>query len=144
MEKNEFYKSLKSNELLKIYKPEKRKTNWRFLYNEGIITPLTISSLIKHTCKTEAFINQYRYSSIHTHSNYLSLEHFKDTRGIPISEDYVNLNTKLAIYLTCLLIDDICNISLDAKKIFEQEEKLIIYYVNGITKSIKNYNKTMP
>lgn len=139
LEKNEFYKSLDNDELIKIYKPDKRKTNWRFLYNDNKITPLTISGLIKHTCKTEAFINQYRYSSIHTHSNYLSLEHFKATRGIPISDDYVNLNTKLAIYLTCLLIFDICSICPYSKKAFEREENSIVEYVNGIASAIKNY-----
>ncbi|MEO8240552.1 MAG: hypothetical protein ABI576_20780, partial [Flavobacterium sp.] len=99
-----FFNSLNKIEINKIYKPDNNRVNWRFIINEnGIVKPLKIVNLIKHTCKTKAFINNYRYTSTHTHTNYLALEHFKQTRGIPISDNYVNPIIKLAIYITCLI-----------------------------------------
>ncbi|MFT4019067.1 MAG: hypothetical protein QM668_19040 [Agriterribacter sp.] len=60
-----FYQSLTPRQLYKVYNADKKKINWRFVIDEnGIITPLKISDLIKHTCKTRAFTNNYRYTSI--------------------------------------------------------------------------------
>ncbi|MBB6003436.1 hypothetical protein [Arcicella rosea] len=134
-----FYYVLPKLELEKVYKPDKSRTNWRFLIDDNLkITPLKITDLIKHTCKTKGFINTYRYTSTHSHTNYLSIEHFKQTRGIPIPDEYVNPITKLAIYLTCLMISDITIIDDNAKKEFQNLPNGVREYVTGITKAIKN------
>jgi len=137
-ENSKFYSLLEKDQLIKIYNPDKKKFRWRFLLIEGKILPLSITELIKHTCKTRAFINHYRYSSIHTHTNYLSLEHFELTRGKPISQQYTNAITRLAIFLTSMLIFDICSIDENAKNAFEYLPQNVKEYINGISIAIKN------
>jgi len=133
-----FYRSLDQKQLYKIYKADKEKYNWRFTIGEsGIITPLKISDLIKHSCKTRAFINTYRYTSIHTHTNYLAIEHFKQTRGVPISKEYTNPISKLAIYLTCLIICDMCFLDENARSEFEVLPDEVKEYIEGINSVIK-------
>jgi hypothetical protein len=133
-----FYRSLDQKQLYKIYKADKEKYNWRFTIDEsGIITPLKISDLIKCTCKTRGFINTYRYTSIHTHTNYLAIEHFKQTRGVPISKEYTNPISKLAIYLTCLIISDICSLDENARSEFEVLPNEVKEYIEGIKNAIK-------
>jgi hypothetical protein len=133
-----FYRSLDQKQLYKIYKADKEKYNWRFTIDEsGIITPLKISDLIKCTCKTRGFINTYRYTSIHTHTNYLAIEHFKQTRGVPISKEYTNPISKLAIYLTCLIISDICSLDENARSEFEVLPNEVKEYIEGINNAIK-------
>lgn len=66
----DFYKTLDKKELEKIYKADKKRYCWRFFISKGVILPLKITDLIKHTCPTKAFINMYRYTSIHTHTNF--------------------------------------------------------------------------
>lgn len=138
IENNNFCKSLEKSELSKIYKPNKSITNWRFIIDDNLnVTTLKIFELINHSCKTKGFINIYRYASTHTHTNYLAIEHFKQTRGVPISEGYVNPIIKLAVYLTCLLISDIINVDKNAKSEFEKLPEKVKEYINGITKAIK-------
>jgi hypothetical protein len=133
-----FYQSLDQKQLYKIYKADKEKYNWRFTIDEsGIISLLTISDLIKRTCKTRGFINTYRYTSIHTHTNYLAIEHFKQTRGVPISKEYTNPISKLAIYLTCLIICDICSLDENARSEFEELPNEVKEYIEGINNAIK-------
>jgi len=133
-----FYQSIDHKQLYKIYKADKRKFDWRFTIDENrIITPLKITDLIKHTCKTRAFINTYRYTSIHTHTNYLSIEHFKQTRGKQIPNEYTDPIVKLAIYLTCLMICDMCALDENAKKEFEAVPALVRGYIEGISNAIK-------
>lgn len=132
------YAQLDQNQIDKIYKPEKRKSIWRFELNNGIVTPLKISDLIKHTCKTRAFINLYRYTSLHTHSNYLSLEYFEQTRGKIITKEYTDPLMKLAIYLTIMMIKDICKIDSNVDKFFNGLPDEIQFYMNGIYNSIMN------
>lgn len=139
VENSNFYKLLSALEIERIYKPDKLKTNWRFLIDDKFkITPLNITQLIRHTCRTKTFVNQYRYTSTHTHTNYLSIEHFKQTRGVPISDGYVNPITKLAIFLTCLLISDMTNINENAKAEYQNLPNEVRNYITGITKAIKN------
>lgn len=133
----EFYKNLAPKELEKIYKADKRRYSWRFLILQGKITPMNITSLVKHTCKTRSFMNMYRYTSIHTHTNYLAVEHFEQTRRKHISEDHTEPITKIAIYLTALMIYDICKIDQNAKAEFDQLPVGIKEYINGISESIK-------
>lgn len=133
-----FYQSMDQKQLYKVYKVDKERYNWRFTIDQnGITTPLTISDLIKHTCKTKAFTNSYRYTSIHTHTNYLAIEHFRQTRGIAISEEYTNLLTKLAIHLTSLIICDICKLDENARKEFHLLPNTIKEYIEGISNAIK-------
>lgn len=136
-EKCKFYSDLKSEQLEKLYKLDKKRFNWRFIIENDKIIPLSISTLIKHTCRTRAFINNYRYTSIHSHTNYLALEHFEKTRGKPISNEYADPIIKLAIYLTSMLIYDIVNIDNNAKKEFEMLPNEIKSYVEGISLAIK-------
>lgn len=132
-----FYKNIDTKELEKIYKPDKRRYSWRFLISENKVIPLKITDLIKHTCKTRGFMNMYRYTSIHTHTNYLAIEHFEQTRSKPMSENYTEPITKIAIYLTALMIFDICKIDQNAKEEFDQLPIRIREYINGISESIK-------
>ncbi|HEX7903874.1 MAG TPA: DUF5677 domain-containing protein [Chitinophagaceae bacterium] len=136
-----FYQSLDPRQLYKIYKVDKsgkEKFNWRFTIDEnGSITPLKISDLIKHTCRIKAFTNNYRYTSIHTHTNYLAIEHFQQMRGIPISDKYTKPITKLAIYLTCLFIRDMCILDENAKSEFQTLPYMVRDYIDGMANTIK-------
>lgn len=119
-----FFKKMTDGQLKKIYNPAKKRFSWRFLVTEsGDITPLKITDLIKHTCKIRAFINTYRYTSIHTHTNYLAIEHFKQTRGKIISKEYTDPITRLAIYLTCMMIHDISLIDRNGKEALDNHPK---------------------
>lgn len=133
----EFFKKLDKSEIEKIYKPNKKLFCWRFLINEKRILPLKIVDLIKHTCKIRALINMYKYSSIHAHSNYLALEHFDQRRGKVMSDDEINSNTLMAVYLTCLMIYDITLIDKNAKEEFEKLPILIKSYIERVRNSIK-------
>lgn len=133
----EFYKSMDAKNLEKIYKPDKRRYSWRFLISENVVMPLKITDLVKHTCKTKSFMNMYRYTSIHTHTNYLAIEHFEQTRSKPIHEDYTEPITKIANYLTCMMIYDICKIDQNAMAEFEKLPAITKEYINGITLAIK-------
>jgi hypothetical protein len=138
LENCEFYSLLNKSQLDKIYKLDKKRVNWRFKVDDNMtIIPLTITDLIKHTCKTKAFINNYRYTSTHTHTNYLAIEHFKQTRGIPISDEYANPITKLAIYITCLIICDICKIDQNASEELKTLPQEVTNYITGIYNAIK-------
>ena len=139
IDNNKFCKNLQKMELEKVYNPDKSRSNWRFLIDADFkITTLKITGLIKHTCKTRGFINTYRYASTHTHTNYVSIEHFKQTRGVPISDEYVNPIIKLAIYLTCLIISDMTIIDENAKLEFQNLPTELKEYVTGVTCAIKN------
>lgn len=129
---------MKTEYLKKIYDINKRKFSWRFLISEnGEIRPLKITDLVKHICKTSAFINTYKYTSIHTHTNYLAIEHFEQTRGKIISKEYTDPITRLAIYLTCMMICDICKIDENAKKEFDNLPEEVKEFVTGMSEAIK-------
>lgn len=137
-EKSTFYSTLHSDQLRKIYDPTKKKYSWRFLINDNLtIKPLKIAELVKYTCKTRAFTNTYRYSSIHTHTNYLAIEHFENTRGKQISREYTEPLTRLAIYLTCLIICDICTIDKNAQTEFEKIPVAIKEFILGMSNAIR-------
>lgn len=138
-EASTFYSALHSGQLKKIYDPIKKKYSWRFLIDDGLtITPLKITELVKHTCKTRAFTNTYRYSSIHTHTNYLAIEHFEKTRGKTISANYTDPLTRLAIYLTCLIICDICKLDKNGENEFNNFPEKIKEFITGMSNSIRN------
>ena len=57
----------------------------------------------------------YKYTSIHTHSNYYAIEEFDKIRGKTLSKEYTDPLTRLAIMTTVMLIDDICSMDDNAK-----------------------------
>ena len=133
----DFFKLLAKEQLEKIYKPEKKKYSWRFIYSNGDIRPLNITNLIAHTFKTRAFINTYRYTSIHTHSNYYAIEQFSKIRGNLLSNEHTDPLVKLAIIATVMLIDDICIIDENAQQISLSLPAPVINFIKGISKSIR-------
>lgn len=136
---NPFYNSLNTIELLKIYDPERRKSLWKFSITENYkVRPLKIIELVEQICKTDAFINTYKYTSVHTHSGFISIEHFEKTRSKPISEEYTDPLTRLAIYLTALIIEDICKIDKNAGTQFLSLPEFFRDFITGINKSIRN------
>jgi len=139
VKKNLFYNSLEVSEVGKIYDVEKRKSLWKFVINENNkVRPLKIIELVEQVCKTDAFINAYKYASVHTHSGFISIEHFEKTRSKPISEEYTDPLTRLAIYLTALIIEDICKIDENAKTQFLSLPDFFRDFITGINKSIRD------
>lgn len=114
-----FCKTFPEIELGKIFNKEKRKAQWKFKITEGNnITPLKIIELVELTCVSRTFINLYKYASTHTHSGFVSIEHFEKMRGKQVSDDYVNPLVNQANILTIFLIKDICLIDPNAQKVF--------------------------
>ncbi|SHG02203.1 hypothetical protein SAMN05444274_12012 [Mariniphaga anaerophila] len=134
---SDFIKEIPENELKKIFDSAKRKSDWKFLFENGRIRPLKIIELVKHCCKMRAFVNTYKHSSIHTHSNFPAIEEFKRLRGKLISKEYTDPITRLAIYLTCLFIYDICEIDKNAKKRLGEMPPEINDFIIGMSISIK-------
>lgn len=137
IENTNFYKSSNADQIFKIYKPNKRFSNWKFLIKNEQIKPQKIIDLIKHICPQRAFSNLYRYTSIHSHSNFPAMAEFKDKRGKMITERNNNAITNVALNLTCLLIYDICSIDQNAKQKFDTFTPEIKIYINGIVSAIR-------
>lgn len=131
-----FYKSIEKNQLDKIYNPAKKHYRWRFLFSNKEIIPLSITALITHVFKTRAFINIYKHTSIHTHSNYYSIEEFERIRGKTLSKEYTDPLTRMAIITTVMLIDDIRSIDDNAKLI--ELPILVNRFIKEISHSIRN------
>lgn len=141
LEQNNFYKSLPFNESKKLYKPGHNRVNWRFIIRDNLtIVPLKITELISHSCKMRSFTNLYKYTSMHTHTGYLSIEHFIATRGIHISERQVKPSIKLASFLTCLLIMDMHNLDERGKEEFHKLDLGMQNIIVGISDSIRHSN----
>lgn len=137
IEESKYYTAFNSTEILKIYNPERKNSNWRFLIKNGSIRPQKIIDLVKHVCKQRAFVNMYKYTSIHSHSNFPALAEFKDTRGKPILDKYTDPIVNVATNMTCLLIMDMCDTNENAKKKFDTFTKAIRDYIQGIANAIK-------
>ncbi len=137
IEETNFFKSNDPIQILKIYKPNSRFSNWKFLLKNDQIKPQKIIDLVKHACPQRAFSNLYRYTSIHSHSNYPAIAEFKDKRGKMITEQNNNALTNVALNLTCLLISDICSIDQNAKQKFDTFTPDIKQYINGIVSAIR-------
>src|SRR5690606_29707635 len=135
IETSEFIKTIPENYLIKIFDPNKRKSNWKFLIVDNKVKILQIIGLVKHCCKTRAFINTYKHSSIHTHSNFPAIEEFKRMRGKVISTEYTDPITRLAIYLTCLFVYDICAIDKNATEKLNEIAPGFKNFIIGISKS---------
>lgn len=134
----EFYTDFNSDEILKVYNPVRKNSNWRFLIKGEKIKPQKIIDLVKHVCKQRAFVNMYKYTSIHSHSNFPAIAEFKDTRGKPILDKYTDPIVNVATNMTCLLIMDMCETDENAKKEFNTFTKAIRDYIQGIVTAINN------
>jgi len=138
IQSNVFYKSIDNVEINKILDFDSKKAKWRFLVKNNCIKPMNITALVNHTCCTRGMRNSYRYTSNHTHSNSLSIEHFESFRGKEIPDDYRNPQLDQAIFLTMLLISDICSIFPESKAIFESFHDKLKITINGFVHSIRN------
>ena len=119
IENNIFYKSLPEEQSLKIFNKKEKKYNWKYKITDGlIIRPLQIIELVEMTCVARIFVNSYRYTSIHTHTGFISIEHFEKMRGKEVSDDYINPLATQSIILTIFLINDICSIDANAQNVF--------------------------
>uniref|UniRef100_UPI00404B5AF8 DUF5677 domain-containing protein n=1 Tax=Gelidibacter sp. TaxID=2018083 RepID=UPI00404B5AF8 len=141
IERSSFLSTLKKEQVHKIFNPSKNSCKWRFLIIKGNIKILQIIDLIEHTCNTRAFINAYKHSSIHIHSNFPAIEDFKRKRGKTISEEYTDPLTRLAIYLTCLLIYDICKIDTNANRVLQSYPQKFKEFIEGISNAILNFEE---
>jgi len=138
IEVHPFLSTIKKGQESKIFNPTKKKANWKFTFRNNNLKLLKIIELVKHCCKERAFINIYKYASIHTHSNYPAIEDFRKTRGIPISNEKTDSLTRLAIYLTCLMIYDIASIDSNAQKKLDSFPLPLKSFINGMSVSIKS------
>lgn len=138
IEESEFYAAFDSEEILKIYNPKRKNSNWRFLIKNQKIRPQKIIDLVQHVFKQRAFVNMYKYTSIHSHSNFPAIAEFKETRGKPILDQYTDPIVRLATNMTCLLIIDMCNSDKNAQKKFDTILKAFRHYIQGIASAIKN------
>ncbi|CAM3483118.1 DUF5677 domain-containing protein [Aequorivita lipolytica] len=138
IEESKFYTAFTENEILKIYNPQRKNSDWRFLIKSEKIRPQKIIDLVKHVCKQRAFVNMYKYTSIHSHSNFPALAEFKDTRGKPILEKYTDPIVNVATNMTCLVIMDMCATDENAQRKFNTFTIEIREYIEGITNVIKN------
>ncbi len=133
----EFFNTIPPHFQAKLLNTEKRRANWRFLYMEGKVKVLQIIDLVEHCCKQRAFFNTYRHSSIHTHSNFPAIEIFKKYRGKQLSTEYTDPITRLAIYLTCLFIYDICELDENAKTAFKKLDADYKEFISGMAESMR-------
>jgi len=141
LEQNSFHKSLPFKESKKLYNPEHNRVNWRFIIENDItIVPLKITELIAYSCKMRSFTNYYKYTTMHSHSGYLSIEHFINTRGIPISEKQIKPSIRLASFLTCLLITDMYSLDDNGKDEFHKLDPGMQNIIMGISNMVKNTN----
>lgn len=138
IQKNKFHNTLSDIQIRKILNLNKKRVNWRFLIIEDEVKILKISELVKHVCKIRAFTNTYKYSSIHTHSNFPAIEEFKTIRGKKVFEKSSDIMTIVAIYTTCLIISDICEIDSKAKRTLYLYPESIKNFIIGMSNTIKN------
>jgi hypothetical protein len=119
IERMTFYKSLSPTESHKIFDRSKNKVNWKYrIEGSSVIKPMNIIELVEYVCVSRSFVNLYKYTSTHTHSGFISIEHFEKMRGSQVSDNYVNPLITQAIVLTIFLINDICLIDPKAQKAF--------------------------
>ncbi len=131
------YKDFSPTEVNKIFKPDKRKINWRFLINDNKINSLKIIELIEYTCPPRMFFNFYKNASFHTHSGFNSIDQHKRERGKVIDNDKSDTLVRLVIFLTIFLIHDITLIDKESKKVFDGFSDEIKNDIIGINKEFK-------
>lgn len=139
IENNPYFNLIPKIELIKIYNPSKEKVSWKFTLSEELnIKPLKIVELIKLIFPGRVFTNFYKYSSMHTHSGYLSVEHFENFRGKAVSDEHVDTLTELGIYLTAFLIRDLCLIDEKVYLVFLQFPLYEQNYINQMNKNFRH------
>lgn len=131
-----FYKSLAEQDLYRIYKSNKKKYNWRFLFRDNQIKPLSITNLVATVLPTSGYINAYKYTSIHTHSNFYAIMEFKRIRGQLLTTEFTDPWVRLAIMITCLLISDLSTINNKANLTLRCMPSSIYRFIVGIANSI--------
>jgi hypothetical protein len=135
-----FYKSASPKEIEKIFNPIERKFKWKFINQSGVFKPLNITSLVEHSCVTRSFRNSYRHASTHSHSSFLSIEEFERYRGKAIPDTYFQPFIKNAIFITSMLVYDICTINEKSAQVFLSLPVHIQEFITGMTLAI-NPNK---
>ncbi|WP_422860651.1 hypothetical protein ACOKFD_07420 [Flagellimonas sp. S174] len=138
VEDSQFISELKKEQLHKIFDSEKRISKWRFVIRNGNIKILQIIDLIKYTCRTRAFINMYKYSSIHTHSNFPAIEDFEKMRGKLLTKEKTDSLTRLAITLTCLMVYDISQINRNAALKLNSYPAGVRNFIEGMSLSVRS------
>lgn len=131
-----FCKSLAGQDLYRIYKSDKKKYNWRFLFSNNEVKPLSITNLVAAVLPTSAYINAYKYTSIHTHSNFYAIMEFKRIRSQLLTTEFTDPWVRLAIMITCLLISDLSTISNKANLTLRCMPPSIYRFIVGIANSI--------
>jgi len=138
---NSFCQTLPSKELAKVFDPVKHKAIWRYELQPGPkLKQLKITELVQMTTRTEAFLNLYRYSSMYTHSNYISVDKFRQMRGKPVKDEYAQPLLHQAIVLTSLLIDDLCTSDQNAARAFSDQP----YFVQRFIMQTSSYIRKIP
>jgi hypothetical protein len=135
---NGFYQLLDPVQIARVLDAAKHKANWKYEWQaNNILRPLKITELIQMTCRMDAFLNMYRYASLYTHSNYASIDKFKQMRGKPVPDDYAEPLIKLAVYLTTLLIDDMCTTDHNAARAFAALEPFFQSFITKMSAAIR-------
>lgn len=136
---NSFYQALPSTQAERVFNAAKHKALWKYEWQPGNeLRPLKITELIQMVCRTDAFLNLYRYSSLYTHSNFGSVETFRQMRGKPVSDAYAQPLIMQAIFLTALVIEDMCMTDHLAAGAFTQQEPYFQRFVTQICARIKS------
>lgn len=147
IEQDNFFGKIPQAEQLKIYERTntKKRVVWKFNISIDLkIRPLKIIELVEQVCPAAAFVNMYKYSSVHTHSGYLSIEHFENTRSNAISNEYTDPIVRLVIYLTVTLIKDMCDTDENARSMFMSLPVGEQNFINGITNAVRNIPNLNP
>lgn len=138
LKNNAFYLLLSPQEINRVLDVAKHKANWKYeLKPDYELRPLKITELIQMTCRMDAFLNMYRYSSLYTHSNYASVDKFRQMRGKPVADEYAEPLLKLAIFLTTLVIDDMCVTDQNAARAFGELEPYFQRFITSMSGQIK-------
>lgn len=130
-----FFENIDIKEKQKIYHLEKKKINWKFEFDNKTksISSLTIIGLIERILPQRTYFNLYKYTSMHTHSGYISVLHYEQIRSTQLSETHFDDILHVALDVTYFLIKDICTIDKNALEEYEKfsiHEKKLIEHVN--------------
>lgn len=138
IEKHPYYLALTPDNQTRLYDSKKRKSVWKFtVTGDKCVQPLHITALVDLVCVTEAFSNTYRYTSMHTHSGFRSLEDFEKNRGKLMSTDYIDPLIRQAIYTTLFMIKDITRIDNNALNVYQLFPRVDKEFIDGINKSFR-------
>jgi hypothetical protein len=122
-----------------VFDSAKHKALWKYELKQGNeLRPLKIIELVQMVCRTDSFLNLYRYSSLYTHSNFSSLETFRHMRGKPVNDDYTRPLIMQAIFLTALVIEDMCLTNPFSARAFTQEEPYFQRFITQICQRIRS------